>query len=314
MRIARVKVSGCGAFYHLYNRICGPKDDYPFDAIDKETAWEILFSIILYFRIEVISFTMMDNHYHLVVYAPCDMPDNGYIANRHNQYYDGRKPHISLDNDESCQKTLIQMNDISEFIKIFQMMFTRAYNKRHNRRGSLWADRFKCTILQGDGIRSAVWDCVKYVEMNPVRAGLVDHPSNYRFCSWGRFKGTGEHPFKQNFIKHMRLTMGEKAQYLTDLELFVEFEVVLAQRIANEKTDDEYEIKDAVKAARRGEAMQLKLLQRTRYYTDGLVIGSKAFIEKIMSSYKTNEELARRQFSYSREHDIYCYKRLRKIE
>ena len=200
MRIARIKMRGCGAYYHIYNRICGPKYDYPFDDIDKESAWEILFKNTEFFRTEVIAFTMMGNHYHMVVYAPCDRPSNDYIAKRHNDYYESRKAAISPENDEACLRELAKMNDISEFGKIFQMMFTRRYNKRHNRRGGLWADRFKNTILQGDSTRSAVLSCVMYVEMNPVRASLAEHPSYYRSCSWGRFKGSGKHPFYDNFI------------------------------------------------------------------------------------------------------------------
>ena len=49
-------------------------------------------------------------------------------------------------------------------------------------RGILWADRFKHTLL---GDSRAVWQCVKYIQMNPVRARIVSNPADYRFCSYG---------------------------------------------------------------------------------------------------------------------------------
>ena len=43
----------------------------------------------------------------------------------------------------------------------------------------------------------AVWNCWKYVEMNPVRAGIVANPADYRFCSFGEWSATGKHPFAE---------------------------------------------------------------------------------------------------------------------
>ena len=49
------------------------------------------------------------------------------------------------------------------------------------------------TILQ-DG--PAVWRCWQYIEMNPVRAHLVQNPADYRWCSFGVWNATGRHPFE----------------------------------------------------------------------------------------------------------------------
>ena len=49
-----------------------------------------------------------------------------------------------------------------------------------NRKGRFWAERFKSTLLLTP---ESVLDCQLYVELNPVRAGLVEHPEDYRWSS-----------------------------------------------------------------------------------------------------------------------------------
>ncbi len=57
-----------------------------------------------------------------------------------------------------------------------QAAFARWYNRNYRRRGRFWADRFKSTLL---GDKAAVLDCMLYVELNPVRAGLVERPEEW---------------------------------------------------------------------------------------------------------------------------------------
>ena len=94
--------------------------------------------------------------------------------------------------------------------------FTYYINRAHKRRGTLWADRFKSTILDG---ATALWNCVKYVELNSVRAGLVIKPEDYRFCTWGWYSGTGKHYFGDNFVRHMRSFLGESANGWSDEDI-----------------------------------------------------------------------------------------------
>ena len=63
------------------------------------------------------------------------------------------------------------------------------------RRGALWGSRFKNTLLESG---AAVWACWAYIERNPVRAGMVPDPADYRFCSYGAWAQGGRHPFEEN--------------------------------------------------------------------------------------------------------------------
>ena len=49
-----------------------------------------------------------------------------------------------------------------------------------------------CVSSPGLEGNTALWDCLTYVEMNPVRAGLAEAPGDYRFSTWGRMVGGGE--------------------------------------------------------------------------------------------------------------------------
>ena len=201
MRMPRRKVVGLNAYYHCASRVGGPKDEYPFTEVDKDFGMKIVVDLSQFFLIEPISMCWMGNHWHLVCFVPGQAPDLATAAARWNSYYlPRRKPNapnhqgrewIELDpevNPEMCQEAAEQMVDLSQFMRQLNQRFTFYYNRVHKRRGTLWADRFKSTILDG---RQSLWNCVKYVELNPIRAGLVADPADYRFSTWGWFNGSG---------------------------------------------------------------------------------------------------------------------------
>ena len=58
--------------------------------------------------------------------------------------------------------------------------YVRWFNARHRRTGTLWEGRYRSTVVETDRYLLA---CMRYIEMNPVRAGLVDDPAAYRWSS-----------------------------------------------------------------------------------------------------------------------------------
>ena len=59
--------------------------------------------------------------------------------------------------------------------------YVRYVNKIYQRHGGLWEGRHKGNIIQSQGY---LLSCMRYIEMNPVRAGMVDHPAKYRWSSY----------------------------------------------------------------------------------------------------------------------------------
>jgi putative transposase len=59
--------------------------------------------------------------------------------------------------------------------------YVAEFNKRHHRTGTLWEGRYKSCLVDADAYLLA---CYRYIELNPVRAGLVVEPSAYRWSSY----------------------------------------------------------------------------------------------------------------------------------
>jgi len=68
------------------------------------------------------------------------------------------------------------------FMKEFKQRFSRWYNRRTERFGTLWAERFKSVLVE-DSPR-ALRTVAAYIDLNPVRAGIVGDPKDYRFCGY----------------------------------------------------------------------------------------------------------------------------------
>jgi REP-associated tyrosine transposase len=322
MRSYRMKVVGDGCYYHLINRISGCKGEYPFTEVDKEYGFRLLENLSHYFLVEIISAAWMGNHFHLVVYSPSEdeLPSIKEIAKRHNNYYKSmqkqfkygsRLPQINPENFELCHQTGLKMIDISCFMKAFQQRFTTVYNQSRNRRGRLWADRFKSVILEKNHSLEA---CIVYVELNPVRAGMVEDPADYRFTTWGRYCGSGRHMFHDNFVKHLKKDiLYQNSSEWTDRDVFTYFRSELARIVVAETGADSEEIFAAQKEAKRKESMPIRFLRRTRHFSDGAIIGSKLFIREMAGKFQDQERVNKKKFSRGLNPSgvaIYCFRNL----
>jgi putative transposase len=72
--------------------------------------------------------------------------------------------------------------------------YVQYVNRTYKRSGTLWEGRFRSCIIQQE---TYLFTCQKYIEMNPVRTGTVQDPSEYRWSSYGS-NAEGE---KSNLIK-----------------------------------------------------------------------------------------------------------------
>ena len=314
MRTARRKIIGKGCYYHLMNRLAGNAHDYPFTDVDREHGMRLVAKLSNYYLLEFISMCWMGNHFHIVLYAPSkdELSGNQVIAERHNNYYNNRLDKmIEDDDDDACTMIAEKMIDISHFMKNFQQAFVVYYNRAHQRRGHLWADRFKSVILDREG---ALWAAVKYVELNPVRAELVTDPADYRHSTWGWFCGSGKHLFADGFFKHMAHCSRLSSKDCSRQELIAIFRGELARTIAYEAGQYGEELYETVQKSKKGVSMPIRCLRRTRHWTDGGIIGSKEFILNMAGYFVMDKKkLLKKQLSCGRTDTgeyLYCFKRL----
>ena len=74
-----------------------------------------------------------------------------------------------------------ESSNISRFMKRLGLKYFYHYKKKHNYTGHLWQDRFKSKIIERD---EYLIQCGKYIELNPVRAGIVKIAEDYPYSSY----------------------------------------------------------------------------------------------------------------------------------
>lgn len=75
---------------------------------------------------------------------------------------------------------------ISQWMQQLEGEFAQFYNRRKGRSGAFWEDRYHCTIIE-EGRH--LWNCMVYVELNMVRAGVVRYPAEWPWCSYQEWMG-----------------------------------------------------------------------------------------------------------------------------
>ena len=65
--------------------------------------------------------------------------------------------------------------------------YVLSFNKRHGRSGTLWEGRYRSTLIQTDRYLLA---CMAYIDLNPVRAGMVAQAADYPWSSHAHYTGT----------------------------------------------------------------------------------------------------------------------------
>jgi len=190
------------------------------------------------------------------------------------------------------------LHDLGEFMKGLLQRFTQWFNRTQARSGRLWEDRFKSVIVE-DGI--AAKTMAAYIDLNPVRAGIVKDPADYRWSSYGEAVGGGPkgegRTARAGLVRALRAHVGGRADagsWKSGVER--EYRMFLMENAVerSEKsqgaaggTRSKVKRKGISKAdleserARGGGIPVGKVLRcRIRYFTDGAVIGSRTFVDE----------------------------------
>jgi len=102
--------------------------------------------------------------------------------------------------------------DLSVFMKMLKQRMTRYMNKRLDRVGTLWESRFKSVLVEGD--ERALMAVAAYIDLNPVRAGMVERPEDYLWSGYGEAasKGPGAKLARRSLGTILREALGPRGQ------------------------------------------------------------------------------------------------------
>ena len=271
-RIGRLKISGEEAFYHVISRTVG--QDFLLHDREKQKLFDIIKRYSALFFVKVIGYAIMSNHFHLLVRMETGQDYSGEaVHQRLKTFYEHDYAELRFSDLTPVREKL---GNLSEYVKGIKQTFSWWYNRQHKRRGYFWSDRFKSVLIQSG---ESLLNCLGYIDLNPLRAGIVQRPEDYRWCSLA-----------------YRIQQGNKDRFLSFSGLF-EFE-------DHEKNENEllrqyrsfvYEVggeiekpgqamiaEDLLKVEKERDFELAKsevLLYRWRYFSDGLVLGSKSFIQ-----------------------------------
>ena len=183
------------------------------------------------------------------------------------------------------------MWDVSVFMKLLKQRFTQWFNRQRGRKGTLWEERFKRVFVEGTG--EVLATMAAYIDLNPVRAGIVKDPADDRWCGYA--EATAGSRRAQRGVRTV-MAGGERVTEAQDKlhEAMAKYRVwLLGQGEEREVTSPEgqplrrgFKREDvlAVVAARGRLAFPEYLRLKVRYFVDGAVLGTRGFVEGILQA------------------------------
>jgi putative transposase len=96
--------------------------------------------------------------------------------------------YVLMTNHVHLLLTAQSVDGVGQLMKHLGQRYVQYINRTYRRSGTLWEGRFKSCLAQSEHY---TLNCYRYIELNPVRAGMVDHPAEYRWSSY-RCNAQGE--------------------------------------------------------------------------------------------------------------------------
>ena len=275
-RMPRFLRKNTTAVYHVVSRTA--LDGYPLGPEERDHLLALITRYAQLFFVDVLGFAIMGNHMHLVcrVYPEESVTDKD-VQERYYEFF-GQDKYFSEKDLEYYRK---RWTSLSEFVKDIKQAFSRYYNRKRNRKGYFWGDRFKSMIVQ-EG--KTLVNLLAYVDLNPIRAGIVKRPEDYRWCTLGYHVQTGN--------KHDLLSMDFGMKEWNELDPkeivrgYREFVYETGAVDAGKGATINQKIVNRERRRKYTMSRSDRFRYRTRYFTDAGIIGSKEFVGEVFDQIK----------------------------
>lgn len=308
MRRARIKLSTehSPSFYHCLSRVVNR--DRIFHQAEKQQFLQILREYEAFCEVHILTHCLMGNHFHLLVQIPARRASPltaeeliaklarlscrqgyGWVQQQILLY---RKNHDALGEQKFLESFALRLRDLSWFLRLVKQRFSTWYNRQNSRKGTLWEERFRSVVVDGAG--QALATMAAYIDLNPVRAGLVSDPKDYPWSGYGEAVA-GRKRARIGIQTLVTALRGRAEQNLgKSLEVY-------RMRLFNDGHEQRETVREdgslargalsheavlKVLAAKGKLSMADYLRARVRYFCDGAIFGSRSFVEQVFRDHR----------------------------
>ena len=302
-----------GSAYHCVSRIIERR--FYINRRETEIFRKLMHRCCGFTGLELITFAILDNHVHLLLRVPPRRPvsDEELSERLAFLYTSGEVKLITkliaelreAGDDEGAdaikKRYTCRMYDLSQYMKTLKQRYSQSYNRRHERKGTLWEGRFKSTVVEESS--ETLLTMANYIDLNPVRAGIVEDPRNYRFCGYAEavagsrelrrglaraldevYTGKNWRSLAKKYRKQLHAVGEEKGLDERGQPIRKGFSAEQIQQVL--ESDGELSVPQVLRC-------------RVRYFTDGVALGSREFVEQVFQA--NREQFGKRRKNGARK-------------
>ncbi|MCC5842210.1 MAG: hypothetical protein JJT96_18990, partial [Opitutales bacterium] len=246
---------------------------------------------------EVLTYCFMANHFHIFVRLDpkeTETLDDAGLVTRFRALYGGtRCASLGLDADdleeilrkngdsaEGIRRRLkARMGEVSVFMREVKTRFTLWYNRKHGTVGTFWAERFRSVVVEADTAAQRM--VAAYIDLNPVRAGLVEDAGDYGFSGFGEACAGGSAARRGIARIEGKMTWATKWHERYRARLGSRMGPGMRPRQGDPKLSEAAKGED-----RQGAALPERsgLLSKIRAFSESWVVGSVAWVESFCAA------------------------------
>ena len=293
------------AIYHCVSRVVDRQ--FVLQDVEKEQFVRFMRMYETLFGLSVVTYCVMGNHFHVLVEVPKRpgvLPTDAELvalirkakgnweAESLERWFEMWREQGNFAAIEGARESYFsQMWDVSQFMKVLKQRFTQWFNGSRpvRRKGTLWEDRFRSVLVEsGEALRAMA----AYIDLNPIRANLVNDPKDYRWSGYG--EACAGRRLARKGLQRVLAGLGkaEAKDATTVGGMLAWYRMQLMGRgqerrdAAGKVTKGGFTNADIAQAENSGGQLPLQdyLRLRVRYFTDGAVLGTREFVNEIFKA------------------------------
>jgi REP element-mobilizing transposase RayT len=303
---------GKAAIYHCVSRVVDRRR--VFGPAERERFTALMRQYEQFCQVRVLTHCVMGNHFHILVEIPEAPEDRGrswsderFLEHVSCLYFDRfhasiaaelrnlRKAGRDAEAEAFRDRFFARMWDLSAFMHDLKLRFAKWFNREHGRSGVLWSENFRSVLVES-GRTARIMGA--YIDLNPVRAGMVEDPADYRWSGYGEAVA-GDRRARE-WLR--LLVFAERADWFGEdagaREASGDWRSVAAEYRRSlyldgaESPRDERKGRAGIPEGKVGEVLERggrmsegeMLRHRVRHFTEGLAVGGESFVEGVFAA------------------------------